>query len=696
MYRLSVSLFVLVSALIGGEARAASFIPLGTAPSGERAREGFGVSDDGRVAVGETDWGRAFKWIDGDGLLPYGGGPATAYDVSPDGAVVVGRDSWNESAFYHSASGWIPLVPDSEGLQAIAYGVSADGKYVVGTKGDRAFQWKYPGGHFSDLIWADERIHPSEGSFTEAKDVSADGTIVAGTGDGPGTFFPQACIWQALERYPHRLVWLGLLSPTDMGTTASAISADGRTVVGEVWEPNYATGGISTQAFRWQAEGDDFPFIAGEMHGLGFLYEKPNGDHYSGAHGVSGDGSVVVGGTSILDAGHIVQAAFIWDEAHEMRNLKQVLVSDYGLDLTGWKLSRAEAISANGWAIAGSGLNPDGKAEAWVARLDPTELHWVSRLDGQWEDPDNWDFAEPPTEVTNVHISDRDCSYGITVYGASVTWVKSLTLGDDCGPTSTLELESGSSLSTVGGARIGSDFALVHAGGTVSCPGGTENVGILRFDGSTGIWGNVNNVVTENPFVHGLIEVLGSGNVTVFHDDLHNDGEVWVDEGCTAIIEGWLSGQDFLGPGSPGYPGPGNVEYTYFDPGESPGMVSFGGNLIARPGAHLTIEIGGTERGIDYDAVNVAGLLSLDGTLEIVLINDYVPGLEDSFHIFGYRDVEGDFTEYRGLDLPNGLTLDFSFTPNGGTASVVPEPSTFVLAAFGLLGLGLYRWRRKR
>jgi hypothetical protein len=52
-----------------------------------------------------------------------------------------------------------------------------------------------------------------------------------------------------------------------------------------------------------------------------------------------------------------------------MRNLRDVLTSDYGLDVTGWNLTVAAAISDDGQTIVGYGLNPAGNPEGWVATI---------------------------------------------------------------------------------------------------------------------------------------------------------------------------------------------------------------------------------------------------------------------------------------------------------------------------------------
>ena len=61
--------------------------------------------------------------------------------------------------------------------------------------------------------------------------------------------------------------------------------------------------------------------------------------------------------------------AFIWTPAGGLRELKDVLASDYGLDLTGWSLSQATGVSDDGRTIIGIGVDPSGLSEAFVATL---------------------------------------------------------------------------------------------------------------------------------------------------------------------------------------------------------------------------------------------------------------------------------------------------------------------------------------
>ncbi len=99
------------------------------------------------------------------------------------------------------------------------------------------------------------------------------------------------------------------------------------------------------------------------MVGLGDL---PGGETTSSAYDVSGDGSIVVGDSNAGSPDDDSPTAFIWDSGNGIRNLKDVLETDYGLDLTDWQLQRATGISDDGNTIVGTGINPDGVEEGWL------------------------------------------------------------------------------------------------------------------------------------------------------------------------------------------------------------------------------------------------------------------------------------------------------------------------------------------
>ena len=99
------------------------------------------------------------------------------------------------------------------------------------------------------------------------------------------------------------------------------------------------------------------------MVGLG---DFAGGNSYSYADGVSVDRSVVVGRVSSASGAE----AFVWDETNGMRGLMQVLM-DQGIDMTGWSLTEARGVSADGLTIVGYGTNPLGQEEGWIATIVP-------------------------------------------------------------------------------------------------------------------------------------------------------------------------------------------------------------------------------------------------------------------------------------------------------------------------------------
>ena len=121
---------------------------------------------------------------------------------------------------------------------------------------------------------------------------------------------------------------------------AKDLSNDGSVVVGR-----QESGGKQT-AFIWRQETG--------ILSLGQIGEGGNDI----ANSVSADGAIVVGESG----GH----AFFWTAARGMMALKDLLQMEHSLDLSGWALTNATAISADGKTIAGSGLNQQPMPVNWV------------------------------------------------------------------------------------------------------------------------------------------------------------------------------------------------------------------------------------------------------------------------------------------------------------------------------------------
>jgi uncharacterized membrane protein len=184
--------------------------------------------------------------------------------------------------------------------------------------------------------------------------VSANGAVIVGHSDiiQPNCFgCSEAFRWSAIEG----MVGLGSLDQNVRHSVALAVSFDGAVVVGHSLSCL-----TCSEAFRWTA--------ADGMVGLGFLGSPFLG---SQALGVSGDGAVVVG-TSASEA-------FLWTADDGMQSLAGVLIG-LGLDLDGWNLERATGVSADGLTIVGTGIDPDGRVQAWIAQIPEPSTSLLSLL----------------------------------------------------------------------------------------------------------------------------------------------------------------------------------------------------------------------------------------------------------------------------------------------------------------------------
>ena len=180
--------------------------------------------------------------------------------------------------------------------------------------------------------------------------------------------------------------------------------------------------------------------------------------------------------------------------------------------------------------------------------------------------------------------------------------------------------------------------------------------------GMSDVYGDVDNQSEAS------ITVTGYSNVT-FWDDLTNNGTVKVSEGSTAVCFGKISGEGvFSGKGM-------HLVEGDLSPGNSPGELTFGGDVVLGPSSATLIELAGTAEG-QYDQLLIAGNLQLGGQLQVDLLDGFAPEAGDLFDILDFATQSGSFA---AMDLPvlgGGLMWDTSQLSVDGTlcagACIIP------------------------
>ncbi|MCX7924317.1 MAG: hypothetical protein N2554_00735 [Fimbriimonadales bacterium] len=309
---------------------------------------------------------QSLTWL---GILP-GTNQSTAYGVSADGRVVVGASRTTAGlprAFRWTAQTGMVEITNTLGSSnwSEAFGVSADGSTIVGyalntAQQERAFRWTEQTGM--------QELGTLGGNQSRAYAAAATGTIVVGWSLDSNN---QARAF----RWENNVIQnLGTLGGSE--SWAYAVSVDGTVIVGTArnasgWRRAFrlqnnamsdlgTLGGFESEGLGVSADGN---FVVGASFtgafNRAFRWSQQGMQNLgaisfnSAAHGVSVSGIVMVG-TSQTGTG--IQHAIRWTLLDGLQDLNQVYA---GLLSVGSRLSEALAVSPNGRYIVGYGYNND-------------------------------------------------------------------------------------------------------------------------------------------------------------------------------------------------------------------------------------------------------------------------------------------------------------------------------------------------
>jgi hypothetical protein len=107
-------------------------------------------------------------------------------------------------------------------------------------------------------------------------------------------------------------------------------------------------------------------------------------------------------------------------------------------------------------------------------------------------------------------------------------------------------------------------------------------------------------------------------------------------------------------------------------PGGSPGLLTVDGDASIRPGGSLAIELAGSERGTQYDALAVGDNVVLEGALlDVTLLGGFMPALDQRFDVLDFGSLNGVFSQLNLPALASGLKWDASELYMNGTLKIM-------------------------
>jgi hypothetical protein len=397
-------------------------------------------------------------------------------------------------------------------------------------------------------------------------------------------------------------------------------------------------------------------------------------------------GPLTIGAGASLTAGNLTLAGIATVDAGASLTADNLAVAGGGLTVNaGASLSAGSLTLTGGALIAGASLTVDsltlaGGALTGAGAITVTgNFNWTGgTLGGTGQT-----FLEGASAISGSGFFSTPQLNGRTVNNDGVAAITGTGLdvqndgvwNNDVGAVTVL---------TGSGVNAGPQAAFNNAGLLLTAGSGTVTISIplLNADTGTVVVGPGTTLFRGGAFpapfqTSGTVSIASGGTFFV-SDYTQTGGATTVDGTLTARHDTVTPGSVFLNGGLLNGGGTINgnvVNAAELEPGDSPGTLTINGNYTQTSAGVLDIEIGGPAAG-QYDRLVINGTASLAGTLNVVLLNGYVPGAGTSFGVLAFRSHTGDFDVENGLDLGGGLTLVPSFNAGDTGLSLVATQSS--------------------
>jgi hypothetical protein len=214
--------------------------------------------------------------------------------------------------------------------------------------------------------------------------------------------------------------------------------------------------------------------------------------------------------------------------------------------------------------------------------------------------------------------------------------------------------------------------------GATFSPSILDNSGTLEVESGTLHIGSTVSQVSNNTLTGGTWIVINNSNAEI---DLSNVGSLTTN-GANVTLSG--NGARFpaingLTNNTGGFSLLAGASFTTQGPLTNSGTSLVGpASVLTVNGAFsqtstgtLTLDIGGTPAGGQVGQFNVTGIAALHGTLTLVLVNGFVPGLGASYNLVTYGSASGTFATIVGLNIATGKVFKPTYDTGNLNLTVV-------------------------